>query len=173
MRSNSLKVLTIAHNAVAQSNRRRVDAFRRAGVDVTLLTPAWWFEEGRNIVVPHSAPWRVGHTLFTGNGTRHLYVSGLLQAIRASKPDVIDLFEEPFSLVALETLLMRDVVAPSSAVVFYSAVNVHRGGRWPYPSIERFTFRRGAGADTPHQDRSGLMCVKGGLNKHGSVSAPG
>ena len=119
MRSNSLKVLTIAHSAVAQSNRRRVDALRQAGVDVTLLTPAWWFEEGVNIVVPRPAAWRVGRTVFTGNGTRHLYVTGLLEAIRETKPDVIDLFEEPFSLVALETLLLRDVFAPSAAVVFY------------------------------------------------------
>jgi glycosyltransferase involved in cell wall biosynthesis len=169
MRSNSLKVLTIAHNAVAQSNRRRVDALSRAGVNVTLLTPPWWFEEGRKIVVPHLAPWRVGRTLFIGNGTRHLYVTGLLQAIRASKPDVIDLFEEPFSLVALETLLLRDLFAPSAAVVFYSAVNVQREWHWPYRAIERFTLRRADGAHAPNHDVPGILRMKGFLNKPVSV----
>src|SRR5712691_8062848 len=169
MRSNSLKVLTIAHNAVAQSNRRRVDALRRASVDATLLTPAWWFEEGRKTVVPHSAAWRVGRTFFTGNGTRHMYVTGLLRAIRESKPDVIDLFEEPFSLVALETLLLRDVFAPSAAVVFYSAVNVQRQWRWPYRSIEHFTLRRADGAHAPNQDVPGILRLKGFLNKPVSV----
>jgi glycosyltransferase involved in cell wall biosynthesis len=169
MRSNSLKVLTIAHNAVAQSNRRRVEAFRQAGVDVTLFTPRWWFEEGRKIVVPRTAAWRVGRTLFTGNGTRHLYVTGLPEAIRETKPDVIDLFEEPFSLVALQTLLLRDVFARSAAVVFYSAVNVHRQWRWPYRSIERFTLRQADGAHAPNQDVPRILRRKGFLNTPVSV----
>src|SRR5438552_4078689 len=169
MRSNSIKVLTIAHNAVAQSNRRRVEAIAQAGVDVTLLTPAWWFEEGRRIVVPRSAAWRVGRTLFTGNGTRHVYLTGLLEAIRESKPDVIDLFEEPFSLVALQTLLVRDVFAPSAAVVFYSAVNVPRQWRWPYRSIERFTLRRADGAHAPNQDVPAILRSKGFATRPVSV----
>src|SRR5438874_2544857 len=46
--AHELKILTIAHNAVAASNRRRVEALRELpGVEVTLLTPPWWFEEGR------------------------------------------------------------------------------------------------------------------------------
>src|SRR6267378_1599735 len=107
MRSSSpdMKVLTIAHNAVAASNRGRVEALRGlADVDVALLTPPWWFEEGQRIEVPRSAPWRVGRTVATGNGTRHLYTRGLVEALRAVQPDVIDLYEEPFSLVALQTL---------------------------------------------------------------------
>src|SRR3981081_4177408 len=170
MRSNSLKVLTIAHNAVAQSNRRRVDALGALpDLEVSLLTPRWWFEEGRRIVVPRSAPWRVGRTVFTGNGTRYLYITGLLEAIRESKPDVIDLFEEPFSLVSLQTLLLRDVFAPEAAVVFYSAVNVHREWRWPYRSIERLTLRRADGAHAPNQDVPGILRTKGFLNKPVSV----
>ena len=50
-----MKVLTIAHNAVAGSNRRRVEALRELpGIEVCLLTPRWWFEEGRRIDVPRS-----------------------------------------------------------------------------------------------------------------------
>src|SRR5690349_5450100 len=105
-----MKVLTIAHNAVAPSNRARSDALRRAGMDVSLLTPRWWFEEGRRIAAsPPDSWWRVGRTLFTGNGTRHIYVTELRRAIREVQPDVIDLYEEPFTLVALQTLLLRDV----------------------------------------------------------------
>src|SRR5712692_12093256 len=55
--SHKLKILTIAHNAVAASNRRRVDALRELpGTELPLLTPPWWFEEGRRIDVPRSAP---------------------------------------------------------------------------------------------------------------------
>jgi hypothetical protein len=115
-------VLTVAHNAVAASNRARVEALRRLpGVEVELLTPRWWFEEGRRLAASPSAAtrWRAGRTLFTGNGTRHVYTSGLIQAIRRAGPDVIDLFEEPFTLVALQTLALRNVLAPGAALVLY------------------------------------------------------
>jgi glycosyltransferase involved in cell wall biosynthesis len=155
-------VLTIAHNAVAASNRARFDALARLpDLDMTLLTPRWWFEEGRRIDVAHSTAWRVGHTLFTSNGTRHVYMSGLLEAIRATRPDVIDLFEEPFSLVALQTLLLRDLLAPRAALVFYSAVNVERRWRLPYRQIERLVLRRADGAHAPNADAPKILRAKG------------
>jgi glycosyltransferase involved in cell wall biosynthesis len=161
MRSSSLRVLTIAHNAVAASNRHRTEALRRLdGVKVDLLTPRWWFEEGRRIEVPRTAPWRVGRTLFTGNGTRYLYATGLLEAFRATQPDVIDLYEEPFSLVALQTLLARHMLAPKAALVFYSAVNVLRDWRWPYRAIERLVLRGADGAHGPNQDVPRILRAK-------------
>jgi glycosyltransferase involved in cell wall biosynthesis len=157
-----VKVLTIAHNAVAGSNRRRTEALSNlSGVQVSLLTPRWWFEEGRRIDVPRSASWRVGQTLFTGNGTRCVYVTGLIEALRGTQPDVIDLFEEPFSLAALETLVLRDLLVPRAAVVFYSAVNVDRQWRWPYRAIERFSLRRADGAHAPNRDVPRILRARG------------
>jgi glycosyltransferase involved in cell wall biosynthesis len=162
MHSSSLRVLTIAHNAVAASNRRRTEALRgTGGVDARLLTPPWWFEEGRRIDVPRRAAWRVGRTLFTGNGTRHVYLTGLVSAIRTIQPDVIDLYEEPFSLVALQTLLARDILAPRAALVFYSAVNVVRDWRWPYRAVERVVLRRADGAYAPNHDVPNVLRAKG------------
>jgi glycosyltransferase involved in cell wall biosynthesis len=158
----TVRVLTIAHNAVAESNRRRVDALRQVvGVEVSLLTPRWWHEEGGRVEVAFDAPWRVGRTLATGNGTRHVYVSGLIDSIRRRTPDVIDLFEEPFSLVALQTLLARDVLAPQAALVFYSAVNVPRTWRPPYRWIERLVLRRADGAHAPNSDVPPILRARG------------
>jgi len=159
-----VKVLTIAHNAVAHSNRGRVDALAALpDLDVDLLTPRWWFEEGRRVVVPHAAQWRVGRTLATGNGTRHAYLSGLFDAVRTLKPDVIDLFEEPFSVVALQTLIARDLFAPQAALVFYSAVNVDRRWRLPYRAIEHLLLRRADGAHVPNADVRPILRRKGML----------
>jgi glycosyltransferase involved in cell wall biosynthesis len=160
--SRELRILTIAHNAVAESNRRRVDALRElSGVELKLLTPPWWFEEGRRIDVPPGVPWRVGRTAFSGNGTRHVYLSGMIEALRAHQPDVIDLYEEPFSLVALQTLVLRRLLAPEAALVFYSAVNVHRQWRWPYRWIERMVFKHADGAHVPNQDVVAILRAKG------------
>jgi glycosyltransferase involved in cell wall biosynthesis len=157
-----LRVLTIAHNAVALSNRRRSEALGALpALETSLLTPPWWFEEGRRIDVSRRADWQVGRTLFTANGTRYLYLTGLLKAIRGSQPDVLDLFEEPFSLVALQTLLLRDLFAPRAALVFYSAVNVKRQWRWPYRAIEHLVLRRADGAHAPNHDVPRILRAKG------------
>jgi glycosyltransferase involved in cell wall biosynthesis len=157
-----VKVLTVAHNAVASSNRQRVDALRRLpDVDVSLLTPPWWHEEGRRLEVPPGANWRIGRTAFTGNGTRHVYLSGLFESVRKCTPDVIDLFEEPFSLVALQTLIARNLFAPRAALVLYSAVNVERTWRLPYRVIERMVLRCADGAHAPNADVPPILGKRG------------
>jgi glycosyltransferase involved in cell wall biosynthesis len=158
-----MKVLSIAHNAVAPSNRRRFEALAaRPEIEhLQLLTPHSWFEEGRLITVPPSASWLVGRTLATGNGTRHVYLTKLFGALRTLKPDVIDLVEEPFSLVALQTLLARDLLAPHAALVVYSAVNVERRWRAPYRWIERLVLRRADGAHAPNADVPRILRARG------------
>jgi glycosyltransferase involved in cell wall biosynthesis len=157
-----LRVLTIAHNAVAPSNRLRIAALRSLpDIQVELLTPRWWHEEGRRVTVESSADWRVGRTLATGNGTRHVYLTGLLEAVRRFQPDVIDLFEEPFSLVALQTLLARNLWAPRAALVLYSAVNVSRDWHWPYRWIERLVLAAADGAHAPSSDVLPILRARG------------
>jgi glycosyltransferase involved in cell wall biosynthesis len=157
-----LRVLSIAHNAVASSNRQRAEALAALpGVELTLLSPRWWFEEGRRMEVPASATWQVGQTLATGNGPRDVYLSRLFGLLRRLQPDVIDLVEEPFSLVALQTLLGRDLLARRAALVFYSAVNVQRQWRWPYRAIEQVVLRRADGAHGPNQDVPAILRAKG------------
>lgn len=169
-------MLTIAHNAVAASNRARTEALQRIpGIPVvraSLLTPPWWFEEGQKVDVTHSASWYVGRTLLTGNGTRYLYASGLARAMRAEHPDVIDLYEEPFSLVALQTLIARDVWAPNAALVFYSAVNVEQRWRWPYRAIEQLVLRRADAAHGPNSDVPRILRTKGFSNDKPAAVIP-
>ncbi|MBV9355875.1 MAG: hypothetical protein JO023_10150, partial [Chloroflexi bacterium] len=92
-----MRVLVVAHNAVAGSNRQRVDALARVpGVEVTLLTPSWWEEEGRRIEVASTTadyPWHVGRTIATNNGTRYLYRDRLFGLVRRLQPDVVDVQE--------------------------------------------------------------------------------
>ena len=170
MRS-SWKVLTIAHNAVAASNRQRAAALAaRPELDITLLTPSWWFEEGQRVAAPAAgqrgtaAPsllWHVGRTLATGNGTRYVYLSHLVSLVRRWQPDVIDLHEEPFSLIALQTLILRELFAPGAALVVYSAVNTHRRWRPPYRWIERLVLRRADAAWAPSAEVPPILRAKG------------
>ena len=157
-----MRVLVIAHNAVAASNRQRVDALAALpDTDVTLLTPSWWFEEGRRIDVPPTRPWHVGRTLGTGNSTRYVYLSRLFGLVRRLQPEVIDVHEEPFSFSAFQTLLGRELLAARAALVFYSAVNVDRRWRPPYRWVERLVLSRADAAYVPGGEVPGVLRRKG------------
>jgi glycosyltransferase involved in cell wall biosynthesis len=165
MPSSKLRVLVVAHNAVAASNRRRVDALAELPeLEVCLLTPPWWEEEGRrvDVVQPDSTyEWQVGRTLATNNGTRYIFLNHLLGLIQRFHPDVIDLHEEPFSLVALQVLFARRLLASRAALVFYSAVNVERRWRQPYRWIEQLVLRSADGAYVPNGDVPKILAGKG------------
>jgi glycosyltransferase involved in cell wall biosynthesis len=165
-----LRLLVVSHNCVGESNRRRVEALARVpGLEVALLTPRWWYEEGSRIDLSALSPkpsapgvaWHVGRTVATNNGTRHFYVDKLFALLRQFRPDVIDLHEEPFSFVALQTLLGRDLLAPRAAFVFYSAVNVHVRWRLPYRLVENVVLARADGAYAPNSDVPAVLRAKG------------
>lgn len=161
-----LRVLVVSHNCVGESNRKRIDALAAIpGIDVALLTPPWWFEEGRRIDVEQPSAngyeWRVGRTVATNNGTRHVYLSELAGLLRRFQPDVIDLHEEPFSFVALQTLLLRNRLAPRAAFVFCSYVNVDRVWRPPYRWVEQLILRAADAAYAPNADVPPILRAKG------------
>lgn len=163
-----LRVLVISHNCVGESNRRRIEAIAAMpGVDVALLTPPWWFEEGRRIDVGTEAEgtlqyrWQVGRTVATNNGTRHLYRDTLFALVRSFRPDVIDVHEEPFSFAALQALLARNVLARRAALLFCSYVNVDVRWRWPYRLAERAVLAGADAAYAPNADVPGVLRRKG------------
>lgn len=161
----TVKVLAIAHNCVGVSNRRKFDALAAQGdLDVTLLTPRWWFEEGR--VLRQTARvdgYRlvVGRTIFTNNGTRHAYLTKLWRLIAAGQPDVIDVHEEPFSAAAFQAAVLRELFAPRAAFIFCSYVNLRRIWRRPYRWFERYVFRKAEAAYAPNADVPEVLAAKG------------
>ena len=111
-----LRVLSIAHCAVSrQMGRLRYHPLAmRPDLDVHLLAPRRWHEYGRTIdadppddtgisvhILPILLP-RMGPM----NWYLHFY-PGLRRLIREIQPDVIHLWEEPWSFVALQASLLK------------------------------------------------------------------
>lgn len=160
------RVLVVAHNAVADSNRARVDALAAdPSLELCLVTPRWWEEEGRRIEI--RAPrverytWRVARTWATNNGTRYIYTSQLATILRDWQPHVIDAYEEPFSFAAFQLALLRRAFVRRAALVVYSAVNVDRRWRWPYRATERLVLKVADGASVPSSEVGPVLRRKG------------
>ncbi len=131
-----LRVLVVDKVAVLTSNRLR---WRRlaeeADVVLTLLAPTHWVE---NCVDEPFQPLSdepyatvLGRPSLPGRELRSIYLSGIIQALRQSRPDVIVMMEESFSLFALQTVLLARIFAPTARVVFYS-LNIVSYRTFPY-----------------------------------------
>ena len=111
-----LKILSIAHPAVSRDagRLRYYPLGRRDDVDVHLVVPAVWYQFGRTIVAdPSDDPGITVHVMpirFPKAGPMTWYLHfypGLRKLIRELDPDVIHLWEEPWSVVALQARLLK------------------------------------------------------------------
>jgi len=74
----------------------------------------------------------VGSAAWRGYENRGFYTSGLLRAFQISRPEVLFLMEEPFSIFAAEILMAKSIVAPRIPVVFFT---------WNNLSLTKFDYR--------------------------------
>jgi glycosyltransferase involved in cell wall biosynthesis len=148
-RPGRLRVLSIAHTAVRRdAGRKRYKALaRKYDIDLTLLVPARWYENGRWIDAdPPQAdirtiisPIRFGRA---GRAGWYLhYYPGLAAIVEALRPDVIHLWEEPWSVVAAHAVWLRNRRWRSTAIVLEVDQNIDRGLPPPFERMRRYTLR--------------------------------
>ncbi len=136
-----MRLLVVDKVAVLSANRLRWRMMaRNRKISLTLLAPTRWFEN--NVDEPFQQPRDDGYRTFVGRVTwpgkelLAFYLSGAVRAIRHSRPHVILLMEESFSLFALQFIFLRFLFAPSASIVFYS-FNVDSYHRFNY-RLDRF-----------------------------------
>lgn len=148
----AMRVLAVEHTGGIVPFRGKWDWLRRSpDLELTVLAPGTWIENCRPVRTdPRAEGYRIrtGRVAWRGYENRGFFVTGLGPALREARPDVLHLVEEPFSLFALQSVLLQRRLAPGAKVLFYTADNLHRGFRYPYrPSwayglIERYVQKR-------------------------------
>jgi len=167
-----VRVLIVDHTAGVPSYRRKFAALAsRPGMDLTVLAPERWVENYREVrAVPaeeNGFRLRTGRVVWPGYENRGFFVSGLGPALRASRPELIHLWEEPFSLIALQSQAHAALWSPRTPILFSTSDDLSRGFRYPYrPSalyarIEQVTLRRAAGATYMNRKVHDLLREKG------------
>ena len=145
-RDNRLRILSIAHPAVSRAiGRLRYHPFaERSDLDVHLLVPSVWREFGRTLhadnaddagVTVHIAPIMLPKAGPMG-WYAHFY-PGLRRLIREIDPDVIHLWEEPWSIVALQARLLQG----RAALVLEVDQNILKRLPPPFEMIRRHVLR--------------------------------
>ncbi|HEU5310363.1 MAG TPA: glycosyltransferase family 4 protein [Candidatus Eisenbacteria bacterium] len=165
-------MLAIDHTAGVVPFRKKFRALaEEPGLDLTVLAPERWVENYREVraVQTREDGYRLltGRVVWPGYENRGFFVSGLDCAFRAAKPDLIHLWEEPFSFITLEALAVARFRAPRAPVIFSTSDDRSAGFRydyrpsWLYARIERATLRRAAGATVINEAVFRLLREKG------------
>ena len=146
-----MKVLLISHTCQSRSEGQpKAVELARLGVDLTVVVPRRW---------KHYGAWRAAEPPIADAGFRwkpmrvqwpwsgpgqsysHFY-PGLARLLRELQPDVIDLWEEPWSLVSAQTCWLRDRVCPGAKIISETEQNVDKRLVPPFENYRSYVLRR-------------------------------
>lgn len=132
-----MRVLIIDKTAGLEASHERHQTLAgRPDVELHVLGPRHWIENGRPIewraspdtlYTPH-----FGRVFFKDYYARTGYMRGLSRALIRSKPEIIQLLEEPWAVSTLQTIVAASLFAPHAKILFYTWENIYRP--WTYPS---------------------------------------
>ena len=145
-----MRVLMISHAYVsvelAQAKARELA--RRPGLDVTVVAPSRFFELGRWMSAerPPAPEYRlevlpVALPMVRGQRHAYFYPRGLVKLMRSLRPDVVDLWEEPYSAVSTQVALARRAVASGAPLVLNPSQQAVKRQPPPFRWGERYVVR--------------------------------
>jgi len=130
-----MKVLMISHSCQSRTEGQpKAVELARLGVDLRVIVPRRWKHYGhwrqtqRSSENPGFRLMQMGVALpWTGPGQSYLhFYPGLARVLRNWSPDIIDLWEEPWSAVSLQACFLRDRLCPAAALVSETEQNIEK-----------------------------------------------
>ena len=146
-----MKVLLISHTCQSRTEGqpKAVCLHRLPGLELRVLVPDRWRHYGAwrkpdpvdpsqfRLEVGHaSLPWLPGAQFYA-----HWY-PGLAKLLREFRPDIIDLWEEPWGLVSAHACWLRDRLLPHARVISETEQNVNKRLPPPFETFRRYVYRR-------------------------------
>jgi glycosyltransferase involved in cell wall biosynthesis len=138
-----VKVLLVSHTCQSRTEGQpKAYELARLGIELCVVVPRKWMHYGqwRAAQVPENAPFRfeVLDAKWPSCGPAQSYLHfypGMGALLREFKPDVIDLWEEPWSLVSLHTLRLRNRLCPNVPLISETEQNIDKTLPPPFEPI--------------------------------------
>jgi glycosyltransferase involved in cell wall biosynthesis len=124
-----LNILIVWHSGIVPNFFRRIQALAEInGNKVTYLAPHNYYDTGlwysSNDITSKKVNIVQGRILFPGKLIWHFYVSGFLKVFYKKKYDIIEIFEEPYSICAFQITLLKIIFSNNSKILINSAQNI-------------------------------------------------
>jgi glycosyltransferase involved in cell wall biosynthesis len=146
-----MRVLLISHTcqSATEGQPRAVEIAKLPGVELCVLVPERWKHYGswRRPEVPVEAGFafetgRVRWPWLPGAQNYLHYYPDLGRLLRKFQPEVIDLWEEPWSLVSAHACWMRNRHVPSARIVSETEQNIFKKLPPPFETLRRYVHRQ-------------------------------
>lgn len=162
-RDRPLRVLRIYHAGVVSEWRQRERFLISDGLDLTLVSAQRWNEGGIDVeCVPERDAFVVPVRSLGGHPSLFLLDPvPIWRLLRSRAFDLLDIHEEPNSLVVAEILLLRFLARLQAPVTLYSAQNIFKRYPWPFRTLERIAFRVAKGIHVCNQAAAENLRRKG------------
>lgn len=144
------RVLLISHSSMVpnEGQQRAQRLGELAGIQLSVLVPDRWNEYGQwrtaKEPVNPSYHFRIGRVRWPWMGPAQWYLHyypKLKTILREIKPDIIDIWEEPWGLVSAHTCWLRNMLVPSAKIVSETEANINRTHPFPFTSLRNYTMR--------------------------------
>lgn len=146
-----MKVLLISHTCQSRTEGqpRARELAKLPDLELTLLVPDRWKRYGdwRRAQKPQDSAIRFieGKVLWPWSGPGQTYLHwypALPRLLKQLQPDVIDLWEEPWSLVSAQTCFWRDRVCPDAKIVAETEQNIDKQLPPPFENFRSYVLQR-------------------------------
>jgi len=145
-----MRVLLISHTCQSVTEgQARVEYLAKLGdIDLRVLIPDRWFHYGkwrmpqipRNPAYSCEAGKVIWPWLCTAQWYLHWY-PGLHKILQEFKPDIIDLWEEPWCLVSAHTCWLRNRILPRTKIVSETEQNINKSLPFPFEIFRSYTLK--------------------------------
>lgn len=118
-----MKVLVISQAAIQKSWQKKfAEIAKDPSIQITLLLPKYWIENYHRVKVEINSKsnlnYVIGNTVWKGFGSRYFFLTKYYTLLKALQPDIIHLEQEPWSLIALQTVFYRNQVVSQCKIIF-------------------------------------------------------
>jgi glycosyltransferase involved in cell wall biosynthesis len=143
-----MKIFFTWHAAVETEYRKLFQELRRLNVELLVLIPNEWTEGGRlqRYTPKHSDNYQalVLSVIFRDKIKRFFYpnLKALVRQFRQFRPDIVHIFEEPYSLACAQIVGLARTFYPKAKIVVQSFENLLPPHPLPFNLIERFILQR-------------------------------
>lgn len=146
-----MKVLLISHTCQSRSEGQpKAVELARLGVDLTVVVPRRWKHYGawraaQSPIEDAGFHWKPMTVRLPWSGPAQSYLHfypGLPALLLRMQPDVIDLWEEPWSLVSAQACWLRDRFCPAARIVSETEQNVDKQLVPPFEGFRKGVLHR-------------------------------
>jgi len=145
-----MRILLISHTcqSITEGQPKAHALASLPGVTLRLLVPDRWHRYGQwrlaQKPVNPSFEFQIGKVRFPKVGPAQSYLHyypHLADSLREFRPDVIDLWEEPWSLLSVHASRLRDKWLPNAKIVSETEQNIDKKLPFPFERFRSYTLR--------------------------------